>query len=459
MTPDKLRAAGRTPPAPVNLALDDGSTLTIERWLRILPGKRLTGIGTWQGRTVLAKLFVAARGSRRHWQREREGAARLQAQKLPTPSTFAAGSLENGGYYLLYDYLAPAYPPDPAVTPELMQAFTLLGQLHARGLIHEDAHLDNFLLANSQAYVIDGDAVRPATRPTDHTANLALLFAQLVPDAEAALRAPLLTAYRTGHPAAEIDSITLSQIIARTRASRLRDYLDKTLRDCSLFKVTQTATRFTAVVRTLADRLAPLLADPDAWLEKGLPLKRGRTATLARIEIDGLPLVIKRYNIKGAIHALSRAWRPSRAWHAWREGHRLGFLGIPTPQPLALIERRVGPLRSTAWLITEYCPGQDMARHLAASLDTPSTPEFAALESLCEKLVAARISHGDLKATNLLWHEGRINLIDLDATHQHTSAPSFTRAWRKDRTRLLQNWPANSAVRLALDASLPDPDQ
>jgi hypothetical protein len=53
------------------------------------------------------------------------------------------------------------------------------------------------------------------------------------------------------------------------------------------------------MVRAEFPLLAPLIHDPDAWLAKGLPLKRGRTATLARVEVNGRQLVIKRYNIKG----------------------------------------------------------------------------------------------------------------------------------------------------------------
>jgi hypothetical protein len=56
--------------------------------------------------------------------------------------------------------------------------------------------------------------------------------------------------------------------------------------------------------------------------------------------VAGRTLVIKRYNIKGFAHWLKRFWRPSRAWHSWREGNRLAFLGIATPKPLAVLEKR-----------------------------------------------------------------------------------------------------------------------
>lgn len=450
-----LRAAGRNPLPRIEIALDDGHLLTIERWLRILPGKRLTGVGRWQGRKVLAKLFIADRGGERHWQRECRGAETLKTHALPTPPLLASGQLAEGGHYALYDYLEGAHSPDAASAAELAQVFDLVGRMHAQGLLQEDAHLGNFLVKDGMLYLIDGDAIRASVAPAACAANLALLFAQLQPAIEAELRTPLLAAYRAGNPRADIDEPRLSAAVSRARAARLADYLDKCLRDCSLFKSARRMDKYFSIVRTEAGLLAPLIHDPDAWLEKGIPLKHGRTATLALVEVGGRQLVIKRYNIKGAGHALSRCWRPSRAWHSWIEAHRLSFLGIATPRPLALIERRFGSLRGRAWLISEYCPGMDLAKHLEPSLDAPPATELAALGRLFAQLAAARISHGDLKASNLIWHAGKVHLVDLDAMRQHDSEAAFARAWRKDRERLLRNWPADSTLHAALAAALP----
>jgi len=454
-TAQALRTAGRAPPLPCLLALAAGEMLTIECWLRVLPGKRLTGVGHWNGQTVLAKLFIAAHGAERHWQRECAGTKHLMATGLPTPAVLAAGELAGGGHYVLYDYLADVRSAAIDSVDDLRPVFTQLGRLHAAGLLQEDAHLGNFLLRGDKVFIIDGDAIRPLHDARDGADNLALLFAQLPPLAETSSRERLLAAYRTGNPQGRVDAERLAVGIARARQARLADYLDKCLRDCSLFRVEKTAARFVAQVRDEAGFLAPILADPDRWLAAGTPLKRGNTATLARIEHGGRSLVIKRYNIKSTRHALSRCWRPSRAWHSWVAGHRLQFLGIATPRPLALIERRLGPLRSTAWLINEYSEGESLADRLAHQLDNPPPAELAALGQLFPRLAAMRISHGDLKANNLLWEKGRICLIDLDAMQQHASAASFQRAWRKDRARLLRNWPAASALHAALVDLLP----
>ena len=307
----------------------------------------------------------------------------------------------------------------------LSPAFHALGRLHAAGLVQADLHLGNFLQGGEDILVIDGDAVRSITpgKPLDEQqacANLAVLLAQL-PMVWDAYRSPLLTAYVAGGGVQPTDPATLDEAVSRVRAWRLRDFLGKTLRDCTLFSVVRGAWRFSAVRRSEADFLAPIMIAPDDAMRGGLLLKDGRTSTVARVEHEGRELVIKRYNLKNLRHALARFWRPSRAWHSWREGHRLSLLGIATPQPLALVEERWGPLRRRAFLVNAYCPGRSLLDVLSAEYE-PEPALASALLTLFASLHSARISHGDLKATNLLWDGARLWLIDLDAVCQHRTA-------------------------------------
>ena len=240
---------------------------------------------------------------------------------------------------------------------------------------------------------------------------------------------------------------------------KLNDTLRDTLRPSPLFDVRRSFRRFISVAREDADWLKPLLDDPDALMLTGKMLKDDDGDTIVRIELAGRSLVIKRYNLKSATHALSRAFRPSRAWRSWREGHRLRLLGISTPQPRAMIEERVGPIRRRAWIITDYCSGPTLIERLAPHIDAAAPPpaEGSALLRLMEAFHALRIKHGDCKANNLLWNEamGGIVVIDLDAMTQHTFSFTAARSWRRDRRRLLANWPRESGLHRWLDARLP----
>ncbi len=466
-----LRAAGRVPATPFCLALADGGDVVVQRLLRVLPGKRIVGEGQWQGSRVLVKLFVG-RNSARHWAKEKAGIEALRQAGVPTPDLLLASSLAGGGEALLSVYLdgaqslAEAWAPlaalpagGAAALAVLQPALRMLGRMHAAGLVHDDPHLGNFLRVAGELFVVDGDAVR-AVKPGEAlprlTANLALLLAQL-PLVWDACRPELLAAYLAGGGFGGADPVRLQYAVKQARASRLKDFLAKTLRDCSQFAVERRMFRFTALRRDAAQDLAPLLASPDDLMPAGVLLKDGRTCTVAKVELNGLAgrtLVVKRYNLKGFGHLLQRFWRPTRAWHSWRAGHMLDFFGVATPAPLALVEERVGPLRRRGFLVNEFCPGANLLQFLVPDHE-PDAEVARALIVLFGTLHALRISHGDFKATNLLWHDNRIFVIDLDALILHRSEQAHARAWRRDRERFLRNWPASSRLARWLDANLP----
>lgn len=468
-----LRQAGRELAPPFRLTLADGRQLRFLRMLRLLPGRRATGEAELDGRRVLAKLFFSADASRRA-AREHAGIRALLGARIPTPALIFAGPLAGGGQLIATAFLESARPlaevavnalgdfPLPhavsSAYPLFEGAVRLFGCLHQGGLTHDDPHLGNILLEGTRLFLIDPDTVgRAGGGPLAGQAacdNLACLIAQF-PRIETPELERLLAAYRSCSSAG-FSLAQLHEAVAAARRRRLADFLGKTTRECTQFSVRRSLRRFAASLRTQSDWLAPFLAAPDSWMPTDRLLKDGGTASVARIQRGAHNCVLKRYNIKNRRHAFSRALRPTRAMHSWRAAHMLRFLGIPTPAPLAIVEQRLGPLRAEAWLLTEYCPGIDLL-HLFAnrSDEEPAAAEGAAIRHLFHALHREGISHGDLKATNLLWDGTRLWLIDLDATRRHRSARSHARAWRRDRARLLRNWPATSVLYRWLDANLP----
>ena len=344
----------------------------------------------------------------------------------------------------------------------LAEALGAIGQMHAQGLWQADLHLDNLLRHEGRLYLIDGGGVRCETsgQPLSRARvleNLGVFFAQLPAELDEHLE-ELLIHYLLANGEHALPLEMLQAEIAKVRRWRLRDYLKKAARDCSLFAARIGAFGLRVVRREAEPALQPLLADLDARIDAGHIYKTGGAATVARVELDGRLLVVKRYNVKSWLHWLKRFWRPSRAWHSWIEGNRLQLLGFTTPTPLAVIERRWCWLRRRAYLITDYCGGQDIiARFEAYKQATPPETELLALDRLFAALLRERISHGDFKGHNLFWDEtqGAWSLIDLDAMRQHRSARSFARAYARDRARFLRNWPADSALHQLLDQRLP----
>lgn len=469
-----LVRAGREPPVPWTLEHPKFGTLRIHQWLRVLPGQRYVGAAQWQGQSVLVKLLVGHKAER-HFRREWQGATWLQDQHIQTPELLHSGFVPHEGGWLIFEYLAAseslhavgqAVLAAPALTHAqhqlLTTALSLIAQLHRQGLWQEDLHLDNLLCCHQRLYLIDGGGVR-AEHPGKPLSlarvveNLSVFFAQLPPAFDRHL-APLCAAYQTIY-SIDIPLERLSRQIGRVRHKRSEAYVRKSGRDCSLFRVRRGLWGLEAVWRAAFVQIQPVLTHPDHFIEQGHLYKTGGAATVARVTVGQAVWVIKRYNIKNWAHWLKRFWRPSRAWHSWQEAQRLSVLGIATPQPIAVVESCWFGLRSRAWLITEYLAGHDILALFQPYQDQDRLPEpwLRALDELFARLIAERISHGDLKGHNIFWDE-RVEqwaLIDLDATTQHRCAWRFVRAYRQDRARFLRNWPVDTALYRQLDQRLP----
>ncbi|MEB0079230.1 lipopolysaccharide kinase InaA family protein [Pseudomonas sp. CCI3.2] len=472
----ELKSAGRTPTLPINLALADAAgpaELQLLTLLRVLPGQRYVGAGIWRGRAVLAKLLVGPKAAR-HFQRERDGVHLLSEQGMNTPLLLVEGLKEGEGGWLLFEFLENAQSLGdawadvealPALAHEqqtvLGEALSAIATLHSKGLWQEDLHLDNLLRHDGQLYLIDGAGIRAeqAGKPLSRQQvlqNLGVFFAQL-PKTLEPFTEELLVHYLLSNAEHALPMEALKKQINKTRGWRLKDFLSKVGRDCSLFSVNDGPFSLRAIRREEVTAMSPVLTDADALLDRGHLYKTGGAASVGRVEVAGRPLVIKRYNIKNFAHWLKRFWRPSRAWHSWREGNRLAFLGIATPKPLALLELRFFWLRRKAYLVTEYLPGPDIIERFASHVVSGIAPEaeLLALDHLFARLIDERISHGDLKGHNVFWHQDRWALIDLDAMCQHTSASSFACAFARDRARFMRNWPVESALHQLLEQRLP----
>ncbi|BBR56243.1 MULTISPECIES: lipopolysaccharide kinase InaA family protein [Pseudomonas] len=476
----ELKSAGRSPSLPLSVTLADAAgsaDLQLLSLLRVLPGQRYVGAGIWRGTPVLAKLLVGGNAAR-HFQRELEGVKLLGAQGLTTPQLLADGLKEGEGGWLLFELLEGAQSLGdawaavenlPVLADEQQQvlgeALAAVAHMHAKGLWQEDLHLDNLLRHGGQLYVIDGGGIKAETPGQQLSRqrvleNLGVFFAQLPKRLEPFIE-ELLVHYLLANAEHALPLEALQKQIDKVRNWRLKDYLEKAGRECTLFSVERSLSGLRAIRRAEVPAMLSVLQNADALIDAGHLYKTGGAASVARIEVDGRTLVLKRYNIKNTAHWFKRFWRPSRAWHSWIEGHRLEFLDIATPRPLAVLEQRVMGLRSRAFLVTEYADGPDLIECFQPYVESGEAPEeqVQALVHLMQQLIRERISHGDFKGHNLFWQDGQWSLIDLDAMCQHATQLSFAPAYARDRARMLRNWPSGSALHQRLDALLPRIDQ
>lgn len=188
--------------------------------------------------------------------------------------------------------------------------------------------------------------------------------------------------------------------------------------------------------------MASFLKNPEIAFDKSgsTILKSGKSSTVVRFKLDGCDLVVKRYNIKNHIYTLKRAFQKSRADRSWRGAHLLLAYGIRTPIPIAMKEIRLGPFRNRAYLICDYIGGIIARDYFQDPLPKGKNDLSQKIIHIFERLESLQVSHGDMKATNIIIHDGMPFLIDLDSMAVHKSKARFTRAHGKDVKRFMKNW-------------------
>ena len=448
------------PDLPLRVDAPPFGRVLCDRALRVLAGRRWTLAGTLEqgGQPVVAKLFLG-RGARRHFTRERRGLEALRARGLAASELLYAGpSAQPPGELIVTAWLPgrPASTLGEAALPAVLKA---VAQHHARGIEQRDAHLANFLVHDGVAWTLDGAGIHghrgplPARRALR---NLAQWLAQFPPGIDARL-AEWCALYATQ---AAVDPDALRRQIDAARRRRETEWMDKALRSCTAFIARRSARRFAVIDRgDDGPQLRAWLEAPDAPFDAstGHWLKRGNSASVVRVDLDGRARVVKRYNLKSLGHRLRRFWRPSRAWHSWRNAQRLCLWGVPTPRPVALLEHRFGWLRGRAWYVCDWVPGESLAAVLPAADAARRQVLLGRLCELLKTLARLRLSHGDLKATNLLVdRDNQLILLDLDALRRHRRPAAFERAFARDIARLRANWAADAGLATALDRALSD---
>jgi len=178
----------------------------------------------------------------------------------------------------------------------------------------------------------------------------------------------------------------------------------------------------------------------DKCMESGETFKHDQTTTVVKLELPQGKFVLKRYNPRSFAHKFKRALRRSRADRCWQMSYRFERAGLNVARPVFMYEDRFGPICKNAYFASEFISGEELLKTL---------PEMTEIErqqvsdQFRQALAAMRthlISHGDMKASNLLWENEELYFIDLDAARQHSSSKTWHRANRRDRERFMKNW-------------------
>lgn len=172
-------------------------------------------------------------------------------------------------------------------------------------------------------------------------------------------------------------------------------------------------------------------------------LKRDARSLVVRTRLEGVDVVCKQETDPSPGKRLKRQFFPPRAVRAWRAAGLVARLGIATPQPVACLERRCGPLRGQSWLITRHIPGADARTYLTdpAISGVEQRRVVTAIVTIYLRLHANGVMHADNRPQNFVICGDNVFLLDLDLT---TRVPWWSgvrqRYLRRDWRRLLLRW-------------------
>ena len=202
--------------------------------------------------------------------------------------------------------------------------------------------------------------------------------------------------------------------------------------------------------------LPVLCSDPDKALHKAhIQIKSDKTTTLGRVHSDVGELVIKRYNTKNLWHRFRRNFQTSRARNSLEMSRCFTEVGIQVAEPMAVIESAFGPFRGRSWFVSRYLDNALLLDYLGQPRNADVLERIRSqITSLFVTLMKNKMSHGDMKATNILVMENDLLMIDLDASRKHRIGLFHKKALGRDRKRFLKNWQSDPGLQKTFADSL-----
>ena len=420
--------------------------------LRVVPGRRKVYDAMWNDKSVIAKVFSHKISARRHLKREWQGLSLLASRGLSAPEPLFYGHTEDGRWAVVVQKIAESSTVlevfqethEPAKKLDLLVLVCKeLAKQHNKGVLQKDLHLGNFLLGGDKVFALDTGQMRFSRRELDRKNSIPQLamLVSCLPDTNTEFIATLCEEYfkARGWRLESSDQISFQRQLAVHKRKTLRKGLKKCLRTSKRHLRIKTGRYIAVFDRDLCQEARPLdfIEQIESLMDKGQILKNGNTCYVSRLIYNGKDVVVKRYNHKGFIHSLRHTIKRSRARRGWLHGHRLGMLDIATPKPLAYIEQCRGPLVWKFYLVTEYVEGQklyDFLRNSNIDEEQRSTV-MQQVKELLDKLWKYRITHGDLKHTNILITDNGPVLTDLDGMKVHKWTWIYKHRRRKDLRR------------------------
>lgn len=184
---------------------------------------------------------------------------------------------------------------------------------------------------------------------------------------------------------------------------------------------------------------AKTLSQPEILIAQGELIKDDKSTTVVRFEWQGQRYILKRFNARSVGHTIKRALRQTRASVCWYMSNAFSSAGVNVAQPIAMLEKRIGFLKGTSYFISANVEGEEILHWLPQQSEHIQYEVQQKIRELFAIFATNQLTHGDMKATNLLWSHQEVVVIDLDVATQHRTSFLFARAHARDKRRFCRN--------------------
>ncbi len=421
--------------------------------LRAIPGRREVYDAQWNDKNVIVKVFSDKISSRRHLKREWQGLSKLTDLQLSSPKPLFYGKTKDGQFAMVVEKISDSTTVSEAFfkTAEPARKLDLLipvckelAKQHNKGVLQKDMHLGNFLLANDKVFLLDPGQMRflrSEVGKKTSISRLAVLARHLRTGPAGAIE-KLCQEYfdARGWHFGKADEELIQKQITMHRKRDIKIGLKKCLRTSKRYLKIENNGYVAVFDRDFCAGSEPLdfINKVDALMNEGRILKNGNTCYVSRLMWNGNDVAVKRYNHKGFIHSLRHTIKRSRARQSWLHSHRLRLLQIQTPKPLAYIEQYKQKLVWQSYLVNEYVEGQKLHDFLRDDKTDKEKRSSVTQQvtGILDKMAKYKITHGDLKHSNILIADNGPVITDLDGMKVHRSGWLFRIRRRSDIARL-----------------------
>ncbi len=434
--------------------------IKINEILRIIPRKRLVAKATWQGTKVVAKIFFAPLRWKRNLSRDISGINLLRESGLRAPAILHVGeTAEKKGAALILELVEDAktigeYFEEAESASErqlwLSRTIRAIGVCHRSGLWQSDLHMGNFLQSENHIYYLDGGGIRVLEDSPSNDLiyrNIALFLAQFKVENDENIGTLLNEYCLENKKINNVDKRLIAEKVREARILRISNYEKKLFRSTTAHRNIRSIRKFVVHARDIfSSSFESFVGDPNSYIKKECIMKDGNSTTVAEFNFDGEICVIKRYNLKSLWQKMKYLFKPSRAAKCWRNSLMLRMLGVQTPRPFMIIEERLfGLLRQKAYFVCEKIEAPNLMEYFEdRQLKRSELVQIIAkFRNLFQIMIDYKISHGDMKASNFIYHNEQLIVLDLDGMKRHQSNRSFKKAIIRDFNRFMKNWRNN----------------